>query len=401
MRNLILFIDFGDSNRKMRFLLQAVTICLMRILQINSAKNFGGGERHLVDLVQGLRGKGHQIFVALRQEAKWQGKLQIPSEKLFFLPLRNAFDVLSAWRLAKFIKREKIEVVHAHLARDYYLAALAVRFAPSAKFVLTRHLLFPLNGFQRLALKNLAKAIAVSHGVAASLQVNKVVENDKIAVIYNGVNVEKFRLATTDSAMRNAMRREFAPENELLIGTIGELRAHKGHEEFIRAAAMVAKKFETAKFLVVGADNSRKKEYSKHLQQLAEDLHLPEKIIFTGWRDDLPSIYAGLDVFVSSARSEPFGLVLAEAMVSGCAIVATETVGAKEVLVDNGEKCAKIVEVGNVEKLAEAVVGFLSDENLRRRFGKLAQKSAVARFDQQRMIDETEKVYLEVLAKSA
>jgi glycosyltransferase involved in cell wall biosynthesis len=93
--------------------------------------------------------------------------------------------------------------------------------------------------------------------------------------------------------------------------------------------------------------------------------------------------------------------VLAEAMASGCAIVATETVGAKEVLVDNGEKCAKIVEVENVEKLAEAVVGFLSDENLRRRFGKLAQKSAVARFDQQRMIDETEKVYLEVLAKSA
>ena len=119
----------------------------MNILQINSANSFGGGEKHLVGLAAGLKLAGHEVFFAVRRGNCWQLKLKdFDSQRIFGLPLYNAFDFLSAARLAKIIKQNKIEIVHAHVARDYPLAVLAARLAGGrAAVVLTRHVLFPLN----------------------------------------------------------------------------------------------------------------------------------------------------------------------------------------------------------------------------------------------------------------
>ena len=91
----------------------------MRILQISSASSFGGGERYLVDLSNALVERGHEVFVALRPDSPLRNQLSVQSQNIKTLPLRNALDARSAQGLARLVKQNGIEVVHAHMARDY------------------------------------------------------------------------------------------------------------------------------------------------------------------------------------------------------------------------------------------------------------------------------------------
>src|SRR4051794_39147388 len=142
----------------------------MRVLHISSAVNFGGGEKHIVDLLRGLQERGNETFVALRPTNKWQSRLDfIPAGNILHVSIRNSFGVFSAKRIADFVRENHIDIIHAHVARDYIPASIATMASKRAKFVLTRHVLFPLKPFNRFALRNLSTAVAVSSGVERSL----------------------------------------------------------------------------------------------------------------------------------------------------------------------------------------------------------------------------------------
>jgi L-malate glycosyltransferase len=362
----------------------------VRILQVSSARHFGGGERHFVDLCRGLHERGHEVFAALRPTNRWQQRLDfLPAERILHVSLRNAFGVLSAQRIAEFVNENKIEIVHAHAARDYIPASLACRIAKSAKFVLTRHVLFPMKPFHRYALTNLSKAIAVSGAVAENLQ--KIFPKEKIRVAANGIRVENW--ANADA---KKLREEFRflheiPFDSFLIGTLGELIELKGQREFVLAANEIARKFPESFFLVVGKDNSIKQEFRRELRRLIKVFDLENRFLFLDWVEDTAQFFHALDVFVSPSRMESFGLAILEAMASGKAIVATETDGARELL--QNDFSAKLTKIKEPLQLADAVEEFLRDENLRARLGANAQATAREKFGLERMIDEIEKIY--------
>jgi glycosyltransferase involved in cell wall biosynthesis len=367
----------------------------VRILQISSAKNFGGGEKHLADLCEGLNVRGHEIFVATRPGAEWLDRLSfLPEENLFELPLRNSFDIFSARKLALIIREKKIDIVHAHLGRDYPVAALAVRFTSNARLILTRHVLFPIKSLQKFALSNVAKVIAVSSAVEANLQ--KIFPAQKIVSIPNGIEVEKWSKADRKQ-FREAFRFEHdIPFDAFLIGTIGELKPLKGQEDFILAAQIVARKFPESRFIVVGKDNSFDQNFRRKLKRLVKVFDLEERFLWLDWVENTAEILHSLDVFVSPSRSESFGLTILEAMASGIGIAATETEGARELLENN--KTGKLVELENPAQLAEAINEFLNNEELRKKYGRQAQESAKENFNLERMIAETEKIYIEAIS---
>ncbi len=365
----------------------------MRILHISSARTFGGGERHLIDLSRGLATRGHEIFVALRPTNEWQERFDfLPKENFLHVSLRNSFGVLSAQKIAEFVGENKIEIVHAHLGRDYIPASVACRIAKNAKFILTRHVLFPMKPFQKFALGNLSKAIAVSNAVEENLR--KIFPKEKIAMISNGIAVENW--ANADYVK---LREEFRfmhniPFDAELIGTIGELKILKGQRDFILAAQETAKVFPNAYFAVVGRDNSFKKEFRRELKRLVKVFGLENRFLFLDWVEETASLLAALDVFVSASHSESFGLAILEAMISGKAIVASETDGACELLQDNFS--GKLVPVFEPVKLAEAIGELLKNENLRLSLGQNAREIAKGKFSLERMIVETEKIYKEL-----
>jgi glycosyltransferase involved in cell wall biosynthesis len=367
----------------------------MRILHINSARSFGGGERHTADLANALSRRGHEVFAATPARSPLVEELKrVRPENVFELPLRNALDVQSAIELARRVREREIEIIHAHVARDYLLAALASRRS-DAPLVLTRHLERPLKSLHRWTLSGVARVIAVSEAVERALLAQKIFPPEKIRRIPNGIDVERFeRRARSFDTQR--FRRLSGINGRLVVGIAGELREHKGQEDFIRAAQLIARDFTDVDFVIAGEDQSTRKEYRVHLERLTRELELQTRVHFTGWVEDVTALLPALDIFVSSSRVEPFGLVMVEAMAAGLPVVATATGGALEI-VENGVT-GKLVPVGDWQGLAEAVSSLLTHEEERRRMGEQGHRRAREHFSLERMVAETEALYSEVLA---
>ncbi|HSE31767.1 MAG TPA: glycosyltransferase family 4 protein [Pyrinomonadaceae bacterium] len=360
----------------------------MRILQISSAASFAGGERHVVDLTNALVTRGHELYAAVRPNSPLIPQLRIRPANIKTLPLRNAFDVVSARQLESLVEQQRIDVVHAHMARDYSLAAYATRRNSTSKLVVTRHVLFPLNRFHKRTLAHASRIIAVSEATARCLKSQALVPPEKIAVIRNGIDVDRFRQARGRSAYRVTLE---VPDNCKLIGTIGELRRLKRHDDFIKAAAIVARDNSDAYFVLAGSPASSDAVEQKSLEELVNKLGLTGRFRFLGWLDDAAALLGSLNVFVSASETESFGLVIAEAMASGAVVVATATEGAREII-SEGET-GLVVPIGAVDQMATAITALLTDEQRRRKLAARGEKRVAELFSVDRMVDETERLY--------
>lgn len=356
----------------------------MRILQVCSVTTFGGGERHLADLSHALVKLGHEVYVASVPGSPLAAKLS-PVTRAHNLTLSRINYVKNVIRVARFVRAHDIEIVHAHAARDYHLAALALRFASRGRLVLTRHALFPLRRINRPLLRSAGCVIAVSQAVADSLRLSGVIDASKITVIHNGIEIERFDQPAPRSR-----------DSPVVVGTVGHLAPIKGHDVFVRAAALISARRPSVHFVIIGEDKSPHMSYRRHLESLLAELGLSGSVTMPGWRDDMPAALSSLTLFVSAARSEPFGLAIVEAMAVGLPIVAAASEGALEII-DDGVN-GKLAPVDDPEALADAIDNLLNDPLERERLGRNAQLTAGQRFSVSRMASDTEQVYREVLA---
>jgi glycosyltransferase involved in cell wall biosynthesis len=378
----------------------------MRILQLSSARSFGGGERHLADLARGLSLRGHELFVALARDSPVRRELDfLPPENLFTLAPRNALDISAALKLAGVAREEKVDVIHAHVARDYVPAAFAARRVPATRLVVTRHVLFPLSRVHRRSLANVSRVIAVSGAVERALREQRVFDERKIRVVTNGVDVARFadarreheRARRADESARHESESESdGARGKFRVGIVGELSEVKGQEVFVRAASVVREKFGVVvEFVVVGNDSTRASEYRERVERLIIELGLKNHVRLEGRCDDVARLLASLDVFVSASRTESFGMAMAEALACGVPVVATATEGAREVVED--KLTGLIVPIGDSAAMAAAIVSLLEDDERRLALSARAAESARARFGLERMVEETERVYAEAL----
>ena len=366
----------------------------MRILQISSAKTYGGGERHFVDLCRGLQERGHEVFIALRPTNEWSDRLSfIPPENFLYVSIRNSFGMFSAKRIGRFLEVNEIDIVHAHVARDYIAAAVASRMSARTRFVLTRHVMFPMKPFHRLALRNASAAIAVSPPVR--FQLEKIFPRDKVHVIPNGLAVEN-----NDTAEQ--LRREFRelhgiPEHVQLIGTLGELKPLKGQRDLVLAANEIARGDAECRFVVAGTDRSDNGKFRTELRRLVEVFGLADRFLWLDWLEDTAPFYSALDIFVSPSHSESFGLAILEAMARGVAVVATETDGARAILGTHGV----FAPVEDPVALATSIQSLLADVHRQRDIGLKLQRAARESFSVDRMVDATVQLYGQVMGHSA
>ena len=368
----------------------------MRILQISSAESLGGGERHLADLANGLVERGHEVFVALRHNSALNNELgKVAKENITMLPLRNSLDVNSARLLATMVHENDIQIIHAHMARDYPLAAYAVRRNPVARLILTRHVLFPLNRLHRITLSGASRIIAVSQAVASQLRADKVAPAEKITVVLNGIDTRRFTRAREQFDRENFLKSWNLPSSGGLVGTVGELTPLKGHLDFLRAAAQISRQIAGCNFIIAGIDHSPDRKNEAQIEMLIDELKLRKQVRLVKWLDNLAQLYCALDVFVSASHTESFGLAIVEAMASRTAVVATETEGAREIIRDG--ETGLLTPISNPDQMAVAIQSLLGDEATRLRIAGAAQKHVAERFSVERMVDETEKIYRAIL----
>lgn len=355
----------------------------MRILQICSAREIGGGERYLANLSNELAKRGHDIFVALAPDAPLKDELfAVSPENILFSRMRNALDFSSAFELADFIRRHEIQIVHAHLARDYPLAAMAAR-KTKINLMLTRHVLFPLNRLQKRILKNVAAVIAPSVAIEQSLKNQNLFAPEKITLIHYGIDLKHFSPPAK------------APQKDFTVLTIGHLAPIKGHDVFIRAAEIVLSKQPDVRFIIVGEDKSHDGKNRREIETLIKQLNLTDKIELVGWTDDVRSFLNKSAIFVSAARAEAFGLVMPEAMVNEIPVIATRSEGALEIIEDG--KSGILVPNADYQLLAQKILELYENRDQRERLGKNGRLRVEENFSLERMVAQTEELYRRIL----
>ncbi len=230
--------------------------------------------------------------------------------------------------------------------------------------------------------------VAVSEALGRHL-VQSGIPADQVAVIVNGLEPP---LAPADPPALAAVRAELGiGPDEAVVGVVGRLVPVKAYDDFLRAAALVTKERPATRFLVIGDGPC-----AGALQELAHSLGIADRVVFTGFRRDVPALLPLLDVFVLSSLSEGLPLVLLEAMAAGRPVVSTAVGGVPEVI-DNGVNGYLSVPQ-QPEELAGQILRVLGDPGLAHLLGENAQRRVQERFGIGRMVAATERLYRDLLA---
>jgi lipopolysaccharide/colanic/teichoic acid biosynthesis glycosyltransferase len=383
----------------------------VKIVRVIARLNIGGPAIHVINLTAGIDpsrfesvlvtgtenpGEGSFLDLAISRGVRPVIVPEIVGEATF--KLRDVWALITLYRL---MRREKAQIVHTHTAKAGFLGRLAARLAgvPVVIHTYHGHVLRGYYGpFTTSLLRRMERAlaritdriIAVSEQVKRDLVAYGIARDDQITVIPLGFDLAPF---LDGAAHRGAFRRELGLDDDLrLVGIVGRLFPIKNHRLFLDAAAQVASEDGAARFVIVG-DGVLRREMEEHARRLG----MADRVIFTGWRHDLPRIYPDLDVLVVSSKNEGTPVSAIEAMASGCPVVATRVGGLPD-MVEDGET-GYLVPSGDATALANGILRLLRDRARAHRIGATARTWIRDRFRVKRLVADVEALYTELLAQ--
>ncbi len=332
----------------------------MRILQVSSAKELGGGETHVIELSEALRARGHDVVLAGRPGSAIRPDIQFP-----FL---NSIDVSTVYRLRKALAKGRFELVHAHVARDYTVTAAAAWTLPKVTVVMTRHLLYPVhrNPLYRRVDGWIAPTSQIMNTLAP-------LHPRRSAVIPNWVNLDKFAYRP---------RSEF--HKPVKVGLLGQISPHKGHQDALEAIQLLGKDY---RLLIAGKGDPA---YVDDLKRRAQGL----PVDFLGFVS-LPDFFNSIDVLLAPSWEEPFGIVLLEAMATGIPLISTAIGGPLDIV--RPDRDGVLVEPRDPRAIAAEVRRLSANTEWRNTIVKSARERVETNFDIRKVIPRVEEFYREVL----
>jgi glycosyltransferase involved in cell wall biosynthesis len=336
----------------------------VRIIFLIRSLNFGGAERQLVALSTGLYERDYSVKVAVfSPDGPLEGGLRKSGVPLIVLDKKGRWDIfVFLWRLVRLIRHEKPDILHGYLPVPNLLTILLKPVFPRVRMVWgVRASNMELDRYDWLArfiyrieciLSRFADLIICNSNAGKEYAAKNGFPVEKMVVIPNGIDTARFR---PDTAARERLRAEWGLNNDQkLIGLVGRLDPMKDHPTFIRAAALLSEQRQDVRFVCVG---DGPQSYRSELHSLARDVGLDGKLIWTGARGDMPSVYNALDIAVSSSSfGEGFPNVIGEAMSCGIPCVVTNVGDATDIVGDLG----KVVPTENPTALAKALNDALS-----------------------------------------
>jgi len=360
------------------------------VLHLNTEAGWRGGEAQTLRLARGLRDRGHRCVIAGPPDGELAKRAAAAGLEVASLPSRGDFDLAAARRLARIVRDEGVDLIHSHTAHAVTLGTLAtLLFRRRPASVASRRLSFPLRSHYLGRVKysfRVDRVIAVSEAIRRLL-IRQGLDAGRVVTVHSGIDPERF--ARGDRRRFRATLRPVlgeATESAFLVGAAGHLAAHKGFDVFLTAVAAAAAEIPSARFLVIGRGES-----GDRLKGAADRLGLGNRLAFTGFREDMPDVYAGLDLFVlSSTSGEGSPAVLKEAMAAGTPVVATALDGIEEIVED--ARHGLLVPPGDAPGLARAIVILAGDAQLRARYSAAARQR-VLEFTTDRMVERTLEVY--------
>ncbi len=354
----------------------------MRVLLVDTAHEWRGGQSQFLLTARGLKARGHEVTLA----AQAGGVLHERAAKacIDVVPLRFRGDLSPAalTGLARAMRTLRPDVVQLNDPHATGAGLVAARAAgTSARIVVTRRVDFHLRGtLSRLKYRAADRVIAVSRAIVAILGESGL-DTGRVRLVYEGVPDRR-----PEPGGREALRGLGIPDPCPIVGNVAALTDHKDHATLLAAAPAVLAALPQTRFLIVGDGELR-----APLEARARALGVAERCVFAGFRSDLDRLIPCFSVFCLSSHKEGLGTSLLDAMAFARPVVATAAGGIPEAVVDG--VTGRVVPTRDPAALASALLEVLRDSGRAHALGEAGRRRFEERFTADRMVDETLAVY--------
>ena len=379
----------------------------MKILQVAYKSEISGGERVLLNLSENLRNRGHDILVACPTYGPLIEVLKEEGIQVKIIAIKKTYDLMAAFRLRNLIVHEGVQILHTHGMLANIVGRIASKMARIPVSISTVHLTRQLSTGERAEnicqwlkgryyrlLDNFTagfsdRVIAVSESVKQDL-ISQGVSSEKIVVIKNGIECEGYQSPLDVENQQANKKKELGIGNGPVVGTITRFYKQKDVQTFLYAISDVIRDYPNLRCLIVGDGEQR-----RELEDMSTRLALHENVTFLGYREDAREILDLFEIFVLSSLWEGLPLVVLEAMAASKPVIATRVAGTAEAVVDG--KTGILVPLRDSKRLAESIKTLLRDQKLAQKMGEAGRRRAHRHFRVERMVDETEKLYLDLM----
>jgi L-malate glycosyltransferase len=369
------------------------------VLQIIHGFIEGGSERQMIQMVTLLQESGdYRVHVGslstggvLRPLIE---RLQVP---IIDLPLTSFYDanmVRQTRRFVSYLKQHQIGIVHSH---DFYSNIFAMTGASLARtrgrVASKRETTGTRTKAQTIVERNafkLAHAVVANAAAVKEQLIGEGVNKDKIAVIYNGIDLTRFdQNGTRDDALARLNLESIRGRPVITMVANFEYRV-KDHPMLLRTAQRVTREVPEAIFVIAGEGELR-----AETEQLAAELGVKDWCLFTGRCASVPDLLAASDICLLTSQAEGFSNSILEYMAAGCAVVATNVGGASEAIVEG--ETGHLVNSGDDATMAARIVELLRNPDRRTQMGLNGRRVVEERFSLQSRLSNTSALYQRML----
>jgi L-malate glycosyltransferase len=355
-------------------------------------KALGGGERIVLKLAALLPQYGYRVSILTFAVHPQSPALNAPPCPVYILPLKRTYDftaLKAALSLRRFIRQHEVRIVQTFFESSDLWAGFVTRAMTKAKLIWSRRDMGILRTGKHHAAYRLMSRLPHAVFAVSDLVREHCIEVDgippnRVQTIYNGLNLADWL---------SSKERPSQPSPHPLITTAGNIRHVKGHDVFIRAAAIVVQQFPNAIFSIAG--EVLETPYFEELQALIRELNLSQNFTFAGGVTNLREHLAAADIFVLPSRSEGFSNSIIEAMAAALPVVATNVGGNAEAVEDGAT--GYIVPSEDPASLAAAILKLLADPANAREMGEAGKRIAAEKFTNEAMMHRTTATYAALL----
>lgn len=309
----------------------------------------GGAETVFINLVTGLEKHNCRSHAVIPRKGWVYEQLTERGIDPIIVNSKGGFSLKYLYHLISIIKSKKIDIVLSHLfGSNVYcsLAGLICRIPVISVFhgfVDTSDNESLVDWKFRLINWGSKHIVFVSNQLKAHYHQHTTVSRKKSITIYNGIDTDIFKPARADN-----IRKELGfTEENIVFGSIGNIRPAKGYDVLINAAAQVVKEFPHCRFVIAGQGSG---ELYERLLTQVKDLNLKEFVKLIGFRSNVANLLNNLDIFVLPSTTEGFSISTIEAMACGIPVLVTQSGGPEEIV--EHEVNGKMVKSGSVESLS-------------------------------------------------
>jgi sugar transferase (PEP-CTERM/EpsH1 system associated) len=367
------------------------TLSKIKVMHILPSLETGGMENGVVNLANRINKDRFSVGICCLQRLGSLSPRIEPGIEVLNMGQKEGKAILLPVRLAKILRNRRIDIVHTHNGYSGIYGLLAAKIAGVAVSIHGEHgLTAHSSGYRRNLMRVLCgmadKISTVSEGLKKDAQEYWHIKENKVIVLRNGVDHEKFRRMEGVDRMHFGIRRH---EGDIVIGTVGRLADQKNYPLLLRALKEIDNT--NVKAVFVGDGPLR-----PDLEMLVDSLGIRQNVFFMGERQDIPSILNVFDIFVlPSYMGEGIANCMLEAMAVGLPIISSDIDGNIEVVED--EKNGLLFESTNLKSLVEKMVTLIGSENLRKRMGDAGIKRVEHHFSIEKMVSNYERFYTEMI----